>query len=132
MTTRERAALRAAAALEVALAATFGAASAWAIGHFRKHRELPMTPFGFRALSGPFEALGNRAFELLGAALVAVCGVDLIAGMLVWQRRRVGVGLGLVVAVPQFMLALGFALPFLIVGIPIRIALALAGRRALS
>lgn len=125
-------AIRAAAGLEAALAATFGVASAWAVAHLRNHGELPMTPFGFRALSGPFEALGQRTFELLGAALVVTCAVDLLAAMLLWQGRRVGYVLGLVVAVPQFALALGFALPFLIAGLPVRVALAVIGRRSLG
>ena len=122
---------RVAAGVEIGLAAAFGGAAVWAVDHLRKHGELPMTPFGFRALSGPFEALGPRVFSILGVAFAAVCAVDVVAGILLWQRRRVGLALGFVAAVPQFLLAVGFALPFLIVGVAVRIALSWIGRREL-
>jgi hypothetical protein len=65
------------------------------------------------------------------SAAAVVCAVDVLAGILLWQRRRAGLRLGLLTAVPQFALGLGFALPFLLAGIPIRVVLALAGRRSL-
>lgn len=123
--------VRGAGALFVLLGIGFGGGAAWAVAHLQRTGELPMTPFGFRALSGPFEALGQRWFSALGAALVAVCAIDIAAGTLLWRGRRRGLELGLATTLPAFVLAVGFALPFLLVGIPLRVALAIAGRRSL-
>jgi hypothetical protein len=90
-----------------------------------------MTPFGFRAFSGPFENLGKGPFMALSAALAGVCALDVLAGIWLWRGRRRGATLGLVTTPLAFGLSLGFALPFQLVGIPIRAALALAARRGL-
>jgi hypothetical protein len=91
-----------------------------------------MTPWGFRSLAGgPFEGLSPEAFTALGWTLVGVCALDIVAGIWLWQGRRRGAVLGF--ATTPFALALGagFALPFLLAGVPIRVALVLAGRRSL-
>jgi hypothetical protein len=122
---------RAAGVIEFLLSLGFGGGAAWTMLHLAQNGELPMTPWGFRSMSGPFEELGQQTFSVLGWALVAICALDVLAGIWLVQRRRRGFRLGLVTAVPQFALGLGFALPFLLVGVPIRVVLAIAGRRSL-
>ena len=129
--TGEAASLRAAGVIEVLLSLAFGGGAAWTMLHLAQNGELPMTPWGFRSMSGPFEELGQETFSVLGWALVAICALDVLAGIWLVQRRPRGFGLGLVTAVPQLALGLGFALPFLLVSVPIRLVLAVAGRRSL-
>ena len=109
----------------------FGIGTVWALIHHAQHGELPMTPWGFRALAGPAEQLGPSGFTALGAALAAVCALDVVAGIRLWQGRRDGLRLSLLTTVPATGLGLAFALPFLLLGVPIRLALAWAGRRSL-
>jgi hypothetical protein len=90
-----------------------------------------MTPWGFRSMSGPFEELGQERFTVLGWGLVGVCALDVVAGVWLWQGRRRGLRLGSATTVPAFGLAAGFALPFLLIGVPVRVGLMLAGRRGL-
>lgn len=124
-------AIRGAAALYILLGVGFGIGAALTLWSFAREGELPMTPFGFRSLSGPFEQLGPGPFAALGWTLVGVCSIDTLAGLWLWRGRRRGATVGL--ATTPFALALGagFALPFLLAGIPIRVALVLAGRRSL-
>jgi len=123
--------VRAAGVLEILVSLGFGGGATWTLLHLAQNGELPMTPWGFRSMAGPFEELGQQTFSVLGWALVAICALDVLAGIWLVQGRRRGFRLGLVTAVPQFALGLGFALPFLLVGIPIRVVLAIAGRRSL-
>jgi len=90
-----------------------------------------MSPFGFRAFSGPFEALGRDAFTALGWALVVVCALDVLAGVWLWQGKRRGARLGLATTPLALALGFGFALPFLVLLVPIRAGLVLAGWRNL-
>ena len=122
---------RAAAVLYIALGLGFGVGAALTLWHLDSHGELPMTPFGFRSLAGPFEPLGRGPFMALGFGLIGVCALYVLAGLWLWQGRWRGATLGL--ATTPFALALGagFALPFLLGGVPIRVALVLAGRRSL-
>jgi hypothetical protein len=122
-------AARIAAALHVALGVGFGAGAVLSLLHLDRTGELPMTPFGFRALSGPFERLGWPAFKLLGWILVTVSALDIIAGRWLWQGRRRGAALAWVTNPIAFLLSVGFALPFLLIGVPIRAALLAVGRR---
>ena len=123
--------VRAGGTLQILLSLAFGGGAAWTMLHLAQNGELPMTPWGFRSMSGPFEELGQQTFSVLGWALVAICALDVLAGIWLVQHRRRGFGLGLITAVPQVALGLGFALPFLLVGVPIRVLLAVAGRRTL-
>ena len=117
----------------VALGAGFGVGTVLTLWHLARHGELPMTPWGFRSLAGgPFEQLGSERFAVLGWLLVGVSALDVLAGIWLWKGRRRGLLLGLATTAPAVGLAVGFALPFLLVGVPIRICLALAGRRHLS
>jgi hypothetical protein len=109
----------------------FGLAMPGTLAHLARTAELPMTPFGFRAFSGPFEQLGTEAFTALGWALVVVSALDVVAGVLLWQRRQWGARLGVAMTPFAFALGIGFALPFLLLMVPIRLALVLASRREL-
>jgi len=110
----------------------FAALMPVALAHLRRTGELPMTPFGFRAFSGPFERLGHQPFMALGVGLMAVAAVDAVAAVGLWRGERSSADLGLAVTPAATALGLGFALPFLLVPIPIRAALALAARRRLG
>ena len=116
----------------VALGLGFGIGTAVSLAYLGREGELPMTPFGFRSLAGgPFEDLTHEQFTALGWALVGVCALDVLAGLSLWQGRRRGAALGLATTPAAFALGAGFALPFLLAGVPIRVALVLAGRHAL-
>jgi hypothetical protein len=116
----------------LALGVGFGVGAVVTLSHLRQTGELPMTPWGFRSMSGPFEGLGPDRFAALGWTLVGVCALDAVAGVWLWQGRRRGLRLGLATTAPALALGTGFALPFLLVGVPIRVALLMAGRRALT
>jgi hypothetical protein len=107
--------------------AGFGIAMPFTVAHLERTGELPMTPFGFRSFSGPFEALGLEAFIALGWALVIVCALDVLAGVWLWQVKRRGARLGLATTPFALVLGIGFALPFLLLLAPIRAGLVLAG-----
>ncbi|HEY6057702.1 MAG TPA: hypothetical protein VIV06_06685, partial [Candidatus Limnocylindrales bacterium] len=112
---------RVGATIQFALGAGFGIGAAATLAYFARNGELPMTPWGFRSMSGPFERLGPTAFARLGWGLVGVCALDVVAARWLWQGRRRGLRLGLATAPPALVLGAGFALPFLLVGVPIRI-----------
>ena len=52
-------ATRAAAVSQVSLGLGFGVGALWTVQHLSRHGELPMTPWGFRSMSGPFEVFGD-------------------------------------------------------------------------
>ena len=123
--------IRVAGVTYVALGLGFGVGALVALASLARDGELPLTPWGFRALSGPFERLGPQQFTALGLGLVGVCALDVVAGVWLWQGKKRGANLGLATTLPALALGAGFALPFLLVGVPIRVALILAGRRTL-
>jgi hypothetical protein len=123
-------AIRIAAALYLVLGVGFGVGTVATLWHLERHGELPMTPFGFRSLAGgPFERLDSPSFKALGWSLVAFSVLDAVTGVWLWQGRRRGARLGLATSPITFALAMGFALPFLLVGVPLRAALVIIGRR---
>jgi hypothetical protein len=129
---RDSGVIRAAALTYVALGLGFGIGAAITLDHHAREGELPMTPFGFRSLAGgPFEGLPPEQFAALGWALVGVCALDVVAGIWLWQGRRRGAALGLATTPVALGLGAGFALPFLLIGVPIRAALLMVGRRRL-
>jgi hypothetical protein len=97
-----------------------------------RHGELPMTPFGFRLLAGPFERLGKEAFSGLAVVLAVVSMLDVVAGRWMWQGRRGGARLGLATSPVALALGVGFAVPILLVTVPIRVALTLSVSRRLG
>ena len=123
--------VRVAALLFLFLGFAFGASVPFVLTHLDRTGELPMT-FWFRSLAGPFLQLGPEAFRALGWTFVAVCAVDVVAGLGLWRGRRWGARLGLVTSPLTFALGVGFALPLVLVGVPVRVALVLLGRRSLG
>jgi hypothetical protein len=111
--------------------AGFGIAMPLTLAHLARTGELPMSPFGFRSFSGPFESLGRDAFTGLGWGLVAVCALDVLSGIWLWQGKRRGATLGLATTPFALALGIGFALPFLLLLAPIRAALVVSGWRNL-
>lgn len=130
-TGRASAAIRLAALMYVVLGVGFGMGTIVTLRHHAVTGELPMTPWGFRALDGPFAQLGPGAFTALGWALVGTCALDTVAGIWLWRGRRRGGLLGLATTPVALGLGAGFALPFLLAGVPIRAALVVAGQRGL-
>ncbi|HET9879833.1 MAG TPA: hypothetical protein VFQ81_11090 [Candidatus Limnocylindria bacterium] len=124
-------ALRVAGSIYLLLGIGFGGGAVVTLLHFARHGELPVTPWGFRSMSGPFEGLGAERFSMLGWSFVAVCALDALAGVWLWQGHRRGVRLGMLTSPLAFVLGLGFALPILIVGVPVRLGLTWAGRGSL-
>jgi hypothetical protein len=113
----------------VAVGLGFGIPIPIVLDHLRRTGELPMTPWGFRAYSGPFEALGPERFGVLLWAFAAVCACDVVAGALTWRGDDRGPRLAAVATPPGIVLGLGFALPIYLASIPLRSVLLLMGRR---
>ena len=92
--------------------------------YHRDHGELPMTPFGWRLLGGPYPEIGTDRLTPLGLALawllVAVSIVDVMIGRWLWLGRPRGAVLALVMAPVSFALGWLFALPYLLVMTPLR------------
>jgi hypothetical protein len=101
----------------------FGVPTPFVLRHLVREFELPMTPFGFRSHSGPFEVLGRDRFLALGIVLMVSCLVDALAGTWLWRGRRRGAILGLAATPLTLVMSHGFAFPFLLAAIPIRLAL---------
>ena len=128
--TRVTTATRAAGVVFVATGVGFGVGTAISLVYLARTGELPMTPFGFRSLSGPFEALGTVWLSVFGWAFVGVCAVETVAGWRLWKGQRRGATLGILTTPLALLFGLGFALPFYLASIPIRLVLFALGRRA--
>ena len=114
---------KAAALAYVLPALGFGLPTPFVLWHLVRTLELPMTPFGFRSHAGPFEVFGRERFVALGFVLMISCLVDAIAGTWMWRGRRPGAILGLAATPLTLLMAYGFAFPFLLAAIPIRLVL---------
>jgi hypothetical protein len=92
--------------------------------YHREHGELPMSPFGWRLLGGPYREIGTDSLTPLGWALawllIAVSVVDVLIGRWLWQGESRGAVLALVMAPVSFALGWLFALPYLLVMAPLR------------
>ena len=101
----------------------------------RVRGELPMTPFGWRFLGGPYPEIGTERLTPLGWVLawllIAVSGVDVLIGRWLWQGRRRGATLALAMAPVSFALGRVFVLPYLLVMAPVRALAAVAAWRDL-
>lgn len=122
---------RAAGMVYLANSLGFGFGAVWSLRHLARHGELPMTPFGFRAFSGPFETLGTSRFTALGWLFVGVSAVEAVAGLWLWRGERRGAAVGLATTPLAVGLGVGFALPFYLMSIPVRLALLALDRRTL-
>lgn len=100
----------------------------------RQH-ELPMTPFGWRLLGGPYEQIGTDTLtglgRVLGVALIGVSLLDLVAGIWLRQGRRRGAMLGVATTPVSLLLGTLFVVPALWIIPPVRAVLAIAGWRRL-
>lgn len=123
--------IRAAALLYIANGTGFGIGAALTGWYFARHGELPMTPFGFRSLSGPFEGLGPDRFLALTWTLVGLCVLDVLTGGWLWTGRRRGATTALASAPVSLGLGIGFALPLLLLTLPVRLVLVWLGRSTL-
>ena len=92
--------------------------------YHQERGELPMTPFGWRLLGGPYPEIGTDHLTPLGMGLawllIGVSIVDVVIGRWLWQGRRGGAVLALVMAPLSLTLGWLFALPYLIVMAPLR------------
>ena len=103
--------------------------------YHQQRGELPMTPFGWRLLGGPYPEIGTDRLTPLGVSLawvlIAVSIVDVVIGRWLWQGSRRSVGLALVMAPVSLALGWLFALPYLLVMAPLRAIAVLVARRDL-
>lgn len=109
----------------------FGIGPAATLALLARDGQLPMTPWGFRSLDGPLARNGTSETMAYGAALIGVCAVDVVAGVGLWRGRRWAGLLGLATTPFALALGVGFALPFLLIGIPLRVATLLRAWRGL-
>jgi hypothetical protein len=96
-----------------------------------RERQIQTGPFGLPALSGPFEQLGIDWMVGLGWAYVGLGVLEVLAGILLWQRRRGGAWLSVGLTPPLIVFWVGFALPLPPLVAALRLWLLWAGRRAL-
>jgi hypothetical protein len=133
--TRAGTSIRAASILYAVPGLGFGIAVPLVLGYAARRGELPMTPFGWRLLGGPYEQIGTDRLTPLGwalaAALVGVSALDLATAIWLRDGRRRGARLAL--ATTPITLALGavFVLPVLLVVAPLRAILVVGGWRHL-
>jgi hypothetical protein len=109
----------------------FGIGSAVVLPYMVQNRELPII-FGFRGSGGGFiEGWGIDALIVAQALLLAVSLLEIVTGYVLWKSRRWGATLGLGLFPVSFVLAIGLLLPVRLVIDPLRVALLLAGWKAL-
>ncbi len=105
------------------------------LAYAARRGELPMTPFGWRLMGGPYEQIGTDQLTSLGwglaVTLVGVSLLDVLTAIWLRQGRRRGARLALAMAPVSLGLGAVFVLPFLLVVAPIRATLVLAGWRRL-
>ena len=90
------------------------------------NRALPTIFAGIRALSGPFEALGNDAMLATGLVFVVVSAFRFLAAYWIWNLRMDGFALELILLGLSILFWYGFAVPFgPVLGIPVFILLIL-------
>jgi hypothetical protein len=91
-------------------------ALAWGVGvvpplyYAFTYKALP-TVFGIRLMGGPFESLGIDALMVAGIVFVVVSAFKVLAAFWLWNCRKDGAVLGLVLIWPSAIFWYGFALP---------------------
>ena len=92
-------------------------AFAWGVGvvpalyYAYSYKVLP-TVGGIRLMDGPFEALGIDALIVAGITFMVVSALKVLAAYWLWNSRRDGAVLGLVLLGLSTIFWYGFALPF--------------------
>ena len=86
----------------------------------------------FPMYSGPFEAWGRSVFTVLLVLSAVTCAAEVVAGWLLWQRRRMGAVLALALVPVTAIFWVGFALPLPPLAAVIRTALVLSGWHGLE
>ena len=113
----------------------FAVATAAILLYDARRHELPMTPFGWRLLGGPYEQIGTDTLtglgRALGIALIVTSVLDLAAGVWLRQGRRRGAMLGVATTPISLLLGTLFVVPALWIIPPVRAVLAIAGWRRL-
>ena len=113
----------------------FAIATAAILLYDARRHELPMTPFGWRLLGGPYEQIGTDTLtglgRVLGGALIGVSLLDLVAGIWLRQGRRRGAMLGVATTPATLLLGTLFVVPALWIIPPVRAILAMTGWRRL-
>lgn len=91
--------------------------------YLQENGELPVL-LGERALGGgPFESLDPGVIALLGWAFVGLSALELLAARWLWQSRRAGGVLALVLSAAGAPFWIGFLLPYMLLVGPLRVAL---------
>jgi hypothetical protein len=129
---RPRRALRASAVLHLITGVATAVVFPLVLVATARERQIQTGPFGIRSLAGgPFEGLGIDWMVGLGWAYVGLSVLEVIAGILLWQRRRGGAWLSVGLIPPLIVFWVGFALPLPPLVAALRLWLLWAGRRAL-
>ena len=133
--TRVSTSVRAASVLYAVPGLGFGISVPLVLAYAARRGELPMTPFGWRLLGGPYEQIGTDRLTPLGwalaAGLVGVSALDVVTAIWLREGRRRGAWLGLATTPPALALGAAFVLPFLLAVAPLRAILVIAGWRGL-
>ena len=91
-------------------------AFAWGVGvvpplyYAFTYKALPIV-FGIRLMGGPFESLGLDALIVMGIIFVVVSAMKFLAAYWLWQSRKDGAVLGLILLGLSPIFWYGFALP---------------------
>ena len=105
------------------------------LAYLASQGELPMTPFGWRLMGGPYEQIGTDRLTPLGwmlaGTLVGVSLLDVLTAIWLRQGRRRGARLALATTPASLALGVAFAVPFLLAVPPLRAVLVIAGWRGL-
>ena len=97
--------------LSIILGLGFGLPCAYGIRYLSRTGEV-WTFVGFPTNGGgPFERIGIRTTVPLLVAFLVVCGLEVVAGWLLWRGRRAGAVLGVALLPIEFAFWIGFALP---------------------
>jgi hypothetical protein len=108
----------AAGVLSWSLGLGFGVPGAYGTWFFADHGDV-WTFLGFPTYGdGPFESIGIETSTPLLTIFSLVCLAELVAGWLLWRRRRSGAILALALLPVELAFWIGFALPFgLVLGV---------------